>query len=75
MAFIILAVAGTMFLLSLIAAVAGLVAPPLLVLGVIGLVIAPALGLLAIAPIVIAWQFNRTTARPQPGLEDRPSGN
>ena len=74
-AFIILAVAGTMFLLSLIAAAAGLVAPPLLVLGVIGLVIALALGLLAIAPIVIAWQFNRTTARPQPGLEDRPSGN
>jgi hypothetical protein len=69
-AFIILAVAGALFLLSLIVAAAGLaLAPPLLVLGVIGLVIALGLGLLAITPIVIVWQFNRTVGQAQPSSE------
>jgi hypothetical protein len=69
-AFIILAVAGALFLLSLVAGAVGLVVPPLLLLGGIGLVIALGVGLLAITPIVIAWQFNRTTAQIKPGLED-----
>jgi hypothetical protein len=69
-AIIILAVAGALFLLSLVAGIVGLVVPPLLVLGAIGLVIALGLGLLAITPIVIVWQFNRTAAQIQPGSED-----
>jgi hypothetical protein len=69
-AFIILAVAGALFLLSLVAGIVGLVVPPLLVLGAGGLVIALGLGLLAITPIVIVWQFNRTAAQIQPGSED-----
>jgi len=37
-----------------------LVQSPLLMLGIIGLIAAIGIGLLAIAPIVIAWQFNRS---------------
>ena len=58
-ALIILGVAVVIFILSLIVGGVGLVMPLLLVPGIIGLVAATAIGLLAIAPIVIAWQFNR----------------
>jgi hypothetical protein len=59
-ALIILGVAVVIFLLSLIVGGIGLMMPPLLVAGIIGLIIAIVIGLLAIAPLVIAWQFNRS---------------
>ena len=60
-ALIILGIAIVLFVLSLIVGGVGLLVPsPLLALGIIGLIIAIGIGLLAIAPIVIAWQFNRS---------------
>ncbi len=61
-ALVILIIAVVVFGLGLIAAAAGLLVPPLLILGIIGLIVALGIGLLAIAPLVIAWQFNRTTS-------------
>jgi len=59
-ALMILGVAIVIFVLSLLVGGIGLLAEsPLLALGVMGLIVAIGIGLLAIAPIVIAWQFNR----------------
>ncbi len=62
-ALIIVAVAAAIFILSLIATIASFFLPPLFLVAGIGLVIAIVIGLLALAPIVIAWQFNRTQQR------------
>ena len=58
-ALIIVAVAVGFFLLSLIVALASIFRPPLLLVAGIGLVMALIIGLLALAPLAIAWQFNR----------------
>jgi hypothetical protein len=60
MALIIVAVAVIFFLLSLIVALASIFRPPLLLIAGIGLVMALIIGLLALLPLAIAWQFNRT---------------
>ncbi len=60
MALIILGVAVVIFLFSLIIGGIGLVVESvLLAVGIIGLIAAIGIGLLAIAPIVMVWQFNR----------------
>jgi hypothetical protein len=59
-ALMMMGVAVAICVLSLVVGGVGLLVPPLLMLGIIGLVVAISLGLLAIAPIVIAWQFNRS---------------
>ncbi len=59
-ALIIVAVAVLFFLLSLIVALVSIFMPPLLLVAGIGLVIALIIGLLALIPLAIAWQFNRT---------------
>jgi hypothetical protein len=59
-ALIILGVAVVLFILSFIVGGVGLMFPPLLAVGIVGLILSSVVGLLAIAPIVIAWQFNRS---------------
>jgi len=58
-ALIIVVIAAVIFVLSLLAAAASFFVPLLLILGGLGIALAIILGLLAIAPVVIAWQFNR----------------
>ncbi|MBN1218296.1 MAG: DUF308 domain-containing protein [Anaerolineae bacterium] len=59
-ALIIVSVATVVFVISLILGAVALVRPPVLAVAIIALVVALIIGLLAIAPIVIAWQFNRS---------------
>ncbi len=60
MAVVIIAIAAIIFTLSILVAIASFFFPPLFFLAGLGVVVAIIVGLLAIAPIVIAWQFNRT---------------
>lgn len=59
-AFLILAVAGGIFLISLMVALAGLIVAPLLAVGAGGLAIALLVSLAALIPPTIVWQFNRS---------------
>jgi hypothetical protein len=59
-ALLILAVAAVVFVLSLLAALISFLFPPLFFLAGLGVVGAGLIGLLAIAPVIIAWQYNRT---------------
>ncbi|MFC1976601.1 hypothetical protein ACFLXQ_09395 [Chloroflexota bacterium] len=61
MALIIVGVAVAVFTLSVGLGIVSIFAPRVLVLAIIALAVAIIIGLLAIAPIVIAWQFNRST--------------
>jgi hypothetical protein len=54
-----LAVAGVIFVLSLLAGLGSLLFPPLLVVAAAGLVIAILVGLAAIFPPLVVWQTNR----------------
>lgn len=56
----ILAVAGAIFLISLVLALAGIAIVPLLAVGGVGLIISLLVSIAAIIPPAIAWQFNRT---------------
>ncbi len=58
-ALIIAGVAAIIFAVSLIIALASLFAPPLFLVAGVGIIAAIIVSLLAIAPMVIAWQFNR----------------
>jgi hypothetical protein len=57
---IILAVAGAIFLISLVLTLAGIAVAPLLVVGGVGLIISLLVGIAAIIPPAIAWRFNRS---------------
>lgn len=59
-ALVIVAMAAIIFIISLLAAIAAVFAPPLFIIAGLGLAAAIIVGLLAIAPIIMAWQFNRT---------------
>ncbi len=56
---IIAAVAGVVFVLSLILGAVGLVVPPLLALAAVGAVLALVIGMGASIPVLRAWGFNR----------------
>ena len=60
MAMMILVIAAIIFTLSGLVAIASFFVPPLFVPAGLGVAVAIMVGLLAIAPVVIAWQFNRT---------------
>jgi hypothetical protein len=60
MALIIVGVAIAVFALSVGLGIVSIFMPPVLVFAIIALAVAIIIGLLAIVPIVIAWQFNRT---------------
>ncbi|MBN1992887.1 MAG: hypothetical protein JW953_09285 [Anaerolineae bacterium] len=62
-ALIIVGVAIAIFILSLLLGIASIFMPPLLMVAIIGLIIALIVGLLAIAPLAIAWQFNRSQVK------------
>lgn len=57
---VILAVAAAIFFLSLLVAAASFFMPPLLPAGVLGGMLAIVVAVLAIAPVAMAWQFNRS---------------
>jgi hypothetical protein len=59
-ALIIVGVAIAIFILSLMMAIVSISVQRLFPAAVIGLIVALIIGLLALIPIVIAWQFNRT---------------
>jgi len=59
---IIIVIAVTLFLVSLLVTVASALAPILLVIGLLGLIISLFVGLVSLVPIIIAWQFNRSEA-------------
>jgi hypothetical protein len=56
----IVAVAAVIFVLSLIVAAISFFVPPLIIVATLGIILALAVGMLAIAPVVIAWQTNRS---------------
>jgi hypothetical protein len=59
-ALIMVAVAALIFAISLIIGIASIFAPPLFLAAGVGIILAMIIGMLAIAPMVIAWQFNRS---------------
>ena len=59
-ALIIVAAAAIIFSLSLIVAAISFFVPPLLIAAALGIILALVVGMLAIAPLVIAWQTNRS---------------
>jgi hypothetical protein len=59
-AIIIAIIATVIFTLSVLVAGASFFVPPLFIVAGLGLVVAIIIGMLAIAPVIIAWQFNRT---------------
>ncbi len=59
-ALIIVAVAAVIFTISLILGAASLIAPPLLLFAALGAILAVLVGMMAVAPLIIAWQTNRT---------------
>jgi hypothetical protein len=63
-ALIIVGVAALIFVLSLIVAVISLLMPPIFFVAGIGIVLAIIVGMLAIVPLVIAWQINRVKTNP-----------
>lgn len=66
-ALVIVAIAAAIFTLSLIVTLVGLLLTPLLLVGGVGLIIAIIVGMLAVAPLVIVWQVNRSQG---PGVRD-----
>jgi hypothetical protein len=60
MAIIIVGVAMAIFTLSLVLGLISFFIPPLFLVAGIGIVIAVMVGMLAIAPVVVVWQFNRS---------------
>ncbi len=56
---IIIAIALSIFLFSLIATAFGVIYPPSLILAAIGLLLSILVGLFSLLPLGIAWQFNR----------------
>jgi hypothetical protein len=58
-ALIIIGVAAAIFILSLMLAIVSIFVQRLFPVAVIGLIVALIVGLLALVPIVMAWQFNR----------------
>ncbi len=63
-AFAVAATAAVIFGLSLLLGLASLAAPPLLLVAGLGLALAVLVGLLAVAPLVGVWLFNRNAAGP-----------
>ena len=63
-AFVILAVAATIFLLGVVLGLGGLAVPPLLAVGGLGMIAGLLVALGAIIPPVRAWQFNRSQKLP-----------
>lgn len=59
-ALVIAVIAIIIFVLSLIVGIASIFVPRLLIIAGVGLITAFIVGLLAILPVAIAWQFNRT---------------
>ena len=59
-ALFIIAVATILFILSLAVAAASIFVPPLIVAAAAGILLAIVVGMAAIAPVVIAWQTNRS---------------
>jgi xanthine/uracil permease len=59
-ALIIIGVATAIFILSLMLAIVSIFVQRLFPVAVIGLMVALIVGLLALVPIAMAWQFNRT---------------
>ena len=60
---IIIVVAATLFIVSLLGIVASVVAPALLVIGLLGVITSLFVGLVSLVPIIIVWQFNRSEAQ------------
>jgi hypothetical protein len=61
-AIIIVVIAAVIFTLSVLLAGASFFVPPLFIVAGLGLALAIIIGMLAIAPVIIAWQFNRTNS-------------
>jgi hypothetical protein len=60
---IIIVIAVTLFIVSLLGTVASVLAPGLLVIGLLGLITSLFVGLASLVPIIIVWRFNRTEAQ------------
>ena len=59
-ALIIVAIAAVIFTISMMITLAGFLLPPLILVGGVGLIIAIVVAMLAVAPLVIVWQVNRS---------------
>lgn len=59
-ALIIVAIAAVIFTISMVITLAGFLLPPLILVGGVGLIIAIVVAMLAVAPLVIVWQVNRS---------------
>ena len=60
---IIIGIAVTLFVVSLLVTVASVLAPILLVIGLLGVITSLFVGLVSLVPIIIVWQFNRSEAQ------------
>ena len=60
---IIIVIAATLFIVSLLGTVASVLAPVLLVIGLLGLITSLLVGLVSLVPIIIVWRFNRSEAQ------------
>lgn len=62
-ALVMIVIAAAVFGLSLLTGLVSLILPPLWVVAGLGLILAVIIGMLALTPLIIVWQFNRSQTR------------